>query len=111
MSYVIVKGNSKRALNDFEFNGLPIKSNVTKWDLMENPQQCYSDRLFHFYNDCASSFDTIEKAERYIATIKRWIEENRNRYEYYLKGSTDKLMKFANKLRVIDIEESNFRRI
>ena len=41
--------------------------------------------------------------------IKRQIEENRNRYESCIKGSTDKMLKFANQLRVIDIEESNFK--
>lgn len=111
MSFVIVKGKrGKRALNDFEHNGLPIKENTTLWQKMENPDSCYSDRLFHFYDDCASSFETIEEAERYIETIKRWIEENRDRYENCLKGSTDKLMDFANKLRVVDIQESNFAR-
>lgn len=109
MSYVIVKGKSKKALNDFEFNGLPIKANVTRWQMIENPESCYSDRLFHFYNDCASIYRTIKEAEDYISLIKRQIEENRNRYESCIKGSTDKLMKFANQLRVIDSEESNFK--
>lgn len=110
MSYVIVKGKGTRALNDFEHNGLPIKANITRSQLLENPESCYSDRMFHFYNDCASSFSTMEEAEQYIKTIKRWIEENRSRYENCIKGSTDKLMAFANKLRVIDIEKSNFKK-
>lgn len=66
MNYVIVKGKSNRALNDFEFNGLPVKSNATMWQMIENPESCYSNRLFHFYNDCASSYRTIEEAEHHI---------------------------------------------
>ena len=38
MSYVIVKGKSNTALNDFEFNGLPVKSNATMWQMIENPE-------------------------------------------------------------------------
>lgn len=110
MSYVIVKGKSNKALNDFEFTGLPIKSNATRWQMIEDPESCYSNRLFHFYSDCASSYRTIQEAENYICWIKRQIEENRDRYENYIKGSADKMLKFANQLRVIDIEESNFRR-
>lgn len=109
MSYVIVKGKSNRALNDFEFNGLPVKSNATMRQMIENPESCYSNRLFHFYNDCAGSYRTIEEAEHHISLIKRQIEENRDRYENCIKGSTDKMLKFANQLRVIDIEESNFK--
>lgn len=109
MSYVIVKGNSIKALNDFEFNGLPVKANAKMWKMMESPESCYSNKLFHFYNDCASSYRTFEEAEHHIAVIKRQIEENRDRYEACIKGSTDKLMKFANQLKVIDIEESNFK--
>ena len=109
MSYVIVKGKSNRALNDFEFNGLPVKSNATMWQMIENSESCYSNRLFHFYNDCAGSYRTIEEAEHHISLIKRQIEENRDRYESCIKGSTDKMLKFANQLRVIDIEESNFK--
>lgn len=65
MSYVIVKGKSKKALNDFEFNGLPIKNNATWLQRIENPEGCYSNKLFHFYNDCASIYETIEEAENY----------------------------------------------
>lgn len=109
MSYVIVKGKSKKALNDFEFNGLPIKNNTTLWQRIENPESCYSNKLFHFYNDCASIYETIEEAENYICLIKKQIVENRDRYESCVKGSTDKMMMFANQLRVIDVEESNFK--
>ena len=77
--------------------------------MIESPESCYSNRLFHFYNDCASSYRTIEEAEHHISLIKRQIEENRDRYESCIKGSTDRLLKFANQLRVIDIEESNFK--
>lgn len=37
MSYVIVKGKRNKALNDFEFTGLPIKSNATRWQMTEDP--------------------------------------------------------------------------
>lgn len=109
MSYVIVKGKSKKALNDFEFNGLHIKNNTTLWQRIENPESCYSNKLFHFYNDCASIYETIEEAENYICLIKKQIVENRDRYESCVKGSTDKMMMFANQLRVIDVQESNFK--
>ena len=109
MSYVIVKGKSNKALNNFEFNGLPVKLNATRRQMIENPGSCYSNRLFHFYNDCAGSYRTVEEAEHHITLIKRQIEENRDRYESCIKGSTDKMLKFANQLRVIDIEESNFK--
>ena len=71
MSYVIVKGKSNRALNDFEFNGLPVKSNATMWQMIENPESCYSNKLFHFYNDCASSYRTIEEAEHHISQVSK----------------------------------------
>lgn len=109
MSYVIVKGKSKKALNDFEFNGLPIKNNATWWQRIQNPEGCYSNKLFHFYDDCASIYETIEEAENYICLIKKQIVENRDRYESCVKGSTDKMMMFANQLRVIDVQESNFK--
>ena len=108
MSYVIVKGNSNKALNDFECNGLPIKRNATLEQMKTNPQECYSDRLFHFYKDCASSFRTKEEAECHIAVIKQAIENNRSRYEQYVPGSTDKMLHFADKLHVIDIKDSNW---
>lgn len=103
MSYVIVKGKGTRALNDFEWNGLPIRD---KRDADGN--YVFSDKLFHFYNDCCSSFRTIEEAENHIDYIKRTISENRIRYESVLAGSTDKLMKIASGLRVVHRNESNF---
>lgn len=45
-----------------------------------------------------------------VDTYGRWTEENRSRYENCLRGSTDKLMDFSNKLRVVDIQQSNFAR-
>lgn len=38
MGYVIVKGKSNKALNDFEFTGLLVKSNATRWQMIENPE-------------------------------------------------------------------------
>ncbi len=109
MSYVIVKGKSNKALNNFEVFGLPIKSNATIFAIMTDPQSCYSDKLFHFYKDCASIYETIEDAENYIKYIKKMIINESKRYEDCIKGSTNKLMNFANQLRVIDIQNSNFK--
>ena len=95
MSYVIVKGKSDKALNGFEAFGLPIKSNATK--------------LFHFDKDCASIYETIEDAEDYIKYIKKMILNESKRYEDCVKGATNRLMSFANQLRIIDIQNSNFK--
>ena len=98
--YVIVKGRGKRALNDFESGGIP--TNGKRYDVK------FSDKMFHFYNDCCSSFDSTADAEEHIEFIKKEILENKERYERHLKGSTEKLMKIAERLKVVDINESNF---
>ena len=109
MSYVIVKGKSNKALNGFEAFGLPIKSNATKFAIMTDPQSCYSDKLFRFDKDCASIYETIEDAEDYIKYIKKMILNESKRYEDCVKGSTNRLMSFTNQLRIIDIQNSNFK--
>lgn len=107
MKYVIVKGKGKKPLNNFEMNDLPIKAKVTIIDRLNN-KDIFSDRMFRFYNDCCTTYNTIEEAEGYISTIKKWIKEESLRYENCLEGSTERLMNIANKLRVIPFANCNF---
>ncbi len=97
MAYIITKKNGTRPLNDFEFNGLPVKKNSTG-------EMKFTDKQFHFYSDCFTVFNTKDEAENYIDFVKAEILKNETRYESAMTGSTAKLMKIANRLKVKETE-------
>lgn len=102
---------------------LETVTNLSKFTITKDPQKFKQVFNFNIEDKQVEAVDgykigiryfnnrvrTIEEAEHHISLIKRQIEENRDRYESCIKGSTDKMLKFANQLRVIDIEESNFK--
>ena len=59
--------------------------------------------MFKYYKTSYSKFDSLEDAEEFLNKfIKEGIEKNRARYEEFLPGSTDRLLKYANTLRIIE---------
>lgn len=104
MKYIITKGRGTTPLNGTFINDLPTTGKC-KWnEKTRSFESVYTDKkIFEFNNDCYSVFDTEDDALRHITYIKKSIEEERERYEDCIKGSTDKLLKVANNLKVVEV--------
>lgn len=104
MKYAIVKGNSNRKLNGISSGDLPIRNKLYYNDKTGNLEHKFAqDKIFIYYSDCYTTFNTLSEAQDYIEYIGRELEINRTRYEDVLKGSTDKLLKYASDLKVVEV--------
>ena len=103
MAYTIVKGNSNRKLNGISTGDLPIKNKLYyNEDTGKLEHKFALEKIFIYYPDCYTTFRTPTEAQEYIDYIIKEIEANRTRYEEVLTGSTDKLLKYASNLKVIE---------
>ena len=107
MSYVIVKGNRK--LHQFHSNDAPVgRKKVWKEDYLGRKDYEWKTvfstaGMFKYYKTSYSTFNSLEEAQEFLdKCVKEAIEKNRARYEEFLSGSTDKLLKYANTLRIIE---------
>lgn len=103
MAYAIVKGNSNRKLNGISTGDLPIRNKLYYNEVTEKLEHKFAlEKIFIYYPDCYTTFRTITEVQEHIDYIMKEIEANRTRYEEVLTGSTDKLLKYASNLKVIE---------
>ena len=112
MSYVIVKG--KKKLHAFHSNGGPIgykrvyyTDEITGRKEFHYKKVFSTREMFAYYKDSYTRFRTLEEAESYLSMIKREILKNEKRYEEFLEGSTEELLKYASTLKIVE-DDKNF---
>lgn len=95
-----LKGSKK--LCSFYFNDLPISGKREFSESKNRLVNIFSPKNIFVFDNCNYMFfNSKEEATGYLQHIKQEIKENRERYETALEGSTDKLLKYADGLKVV----------
>ena len=108
MSYVIVNKNNKK-LHTFHSNESPIgykrvyyTDRLSGQENFKYEKRYCSSTMFTFYKDSYTRYKSYDEAIEYIESMKNQVLKNEKRYEEFLNGSTKKLLKYIEKLRIIE---------
>lgn len=107
MSYVIVKG--KKKLHGFHSNDAPIgdkrvyyTDRFTGHKTFRYEKVFSTKYIFTYYKDSYTRFRDYNEAKEHIEYMKKEILKNEKRYEEFLEGSTQKLLNYIEKLKIIE---------